>query len=218
MIRSSTRAAMASVRRSDEDAEGIVRLRNGPGAGPGLGQVDLTVPAGHDDVGRLAADPGEAQPLPERNRRWQIIARNDGEGADGRWDGQSDFPGQFFESSLLGQARLSRNLTAAPRLSEQLSSAARAGEGVRLRLYRRINDIRAESAEGSPGICGNMREFSGFWRTGAGVSATKRDRGGMRWAPRGSKTAPVERPLGRPRRDPRRGLQIAHTPIRLSRL
>ncbi len=69
--------------RADEHAEGIVLFGHGPGTAARLGQVHFAAPAGHDDVLVAAAGALEAQAQPERDRGRQVVARHDGEGADG---------------------------------------------------------------------------------------------------------------------------------------
>ena len=67
---------------ADEDAEGIMILRHPPGPRTRLGEMNLASPTSHDDVGIVTAGPVKSQAFPERNRRLEIIAWNDGKRAD----------------------------------------------------------------------------------------------------------------------------------------
>ncbi len=68
--------------RADEDAERVVRCRDGPGAVSCLGKVNLATPSGHDDIMVLAACASKAKTLPKWDGRWKVVTRNNGESAD----------------------------------------------------------------------------------------------------------------------------------------
>lgn len=70
------------LRSSDEDAERIVIRGNAPRPIAGLGEMHLTLPAGQDDVVRVAASPREPEALPEWHSCEQIVAWNDRKGPD----------------------------------------------------------------------------------------------------------------------------------------
>src|SRR5262249_27622452 len=80
------------LRSANENAKGIVRLRDAPWARTGLGHMDFALPATQDDVGVIPARSGKAQALPKFKCGCQIVARNDCESADCRGDWHMSSP------------------------------------------------------------------------------------------------------------------------------
>jgi len=78
--------------RADENTKRIVVLRHTPWSRSRLSNVHLAAPAGHDDVIAVAARAREAQTLPERDRRLQVVAGNNGKSAYRLGDGHPFAP------------------------------------------------------------------------------------------------------------------------------